>query len=57
LGLSEAFAKEDGELGFRHGLLTWWHDPFLLGAVQDEKQQLHGCLVGGEVAAGPNRPA
>src|SRR3954454_21289610 len=56
-GLGEALAEEDGELGLGHRPLARRHPPLLLGAVQDQEQQLHRRLVGRKVAPGPHRPA
>ena len=33
------------------------HDPLLLGAVQDQEEELRRGLVAGEMASGPDRPA
>jgi hypothetical protein len=51
-GLCEALAEDDGELRLGHRPFTRRHLPLLFGAVQDEKEQLHRRLVGGEVPSG-----
>src|SRR4051794_6354895 len=54
-GSCEALAEEDGELSFGHTPLTRWHGPLFFRPVQDQEQQLQSCLVGWEMAPGPDR--
>jgi hypothetical protein len=39
-GQSEALAAQDSELGLGHRPLARRHDPLLLGAVQDQEEEL-----------------
>src|SRR4051812_36957045 len=54
-GSSEALAEEDGEQSLGQAPLTSWHGPLFLRPVQDQEQQLQGCLVGRKMTAGPDR--
>src|SRR3712207_7029525 len=54
-GLGETLAEEDGELGLGHRPLARRHPPLLLGAVQDQEEELQGGLVGREVASRADR--
>ena len=56
-GQCETLAEQDGELGLGHGPLARRHDPLLLGAVQDQEEELCRLLVAGEMASGPDGPA
>src|SRR5689334_19681477 len=57
LRLSEALIEENRELCLGYGPLPGRHSPFLLAAVQDQEQQLHGGFVVGKMASRPHRPA
>ena len=54
-GSCEALAEEDGELRLGHTPLTGWHGPLFLRLVQDQEQQLQGCLVGRKMTPGSDR--
>ncbi len=52
----EAVREENGELALGHGPIPRRHLPLLLGAVQDQEQQLQCCFIGREMPPGSNRP-
>ena len=55
--LCEPLAEDDGHLGLGGRPFPRRHLPVFLSAVQDEKQELQGGLVIGEMPPGPHRPA
>ena len=56
-GPGEALAEEDGELRLGHRPLTRRRLPLLLGAVQDQEEELQRRVVGREMSPGPDGAA